>query len=214
MRHQNNTKNPTRNGSSGNNSNASVKEAFIQFMDRDFLLRKILIYMVNHRVQDFTDPLTNTIVLMATSPLQLMLCESGLLPFKTNLLPVIPYSLFSSSEKEELRMLVLSISDDHCLETMESSGQYTLSLFSTIANPIIICKKKLLMNFAYVIMHNNSEFHDPTICRILCNVILQRFMARVPVSSEIISEVIHSISEEDTSEKSGKRIKITTTSQE
>jgi hypothetical protein len=172
----------------------ATRESYIEFANQDSFLRKIIVYMVNHRVQDFSDPLTNTLVLMATSPMQLVCCESGIIPFKTSLLPVIPYALLSRDENEFIQNIILQFSDDMMHETMESSGQYTLSVFHSLSNIVHICRRQLLLNFVYVMINNNSAHCDNAVSRTLCNIILQRFMARVSVPSEMISTVIQSIS--------------------
>ena len=42
--------------------------------------------------------------------------------------------------------------------------------------------------------HNNNVYGDVAICKTLCNIILQRFMARVPVPSDMVSTVVQSFS--------------------
>ena len=172
----------------------ATRDSYIDFANHDTFLRKIIVYMVNHRVQDFSDPLTNTLILMAPSPMQMVCCESGIIPFKTSLLPVIPYALLSREENEFIQNVILQFSDDIMHETMESSGQYTLSVFHSLSNAAFICKKQLLLNFVHVMINNNSTHCDDAVSRTLCNIILQRFMARVSVPSEMISTVIQSIS--------------------
>lgn len=172
-----------------------LRESYIEFASQDAFLRKIIVYMVNHRVQDFADPLTSTLVLMATSPMQLVCCESGVLPFKTSLLPVIPYALLSIRENNFIQDIISQMSDDIMHETMESSGQYTLSIFHALSSKVFICKRQLLLNFIHVMFNNNSVYNDVAICKTLCNIILQRFMARVSVSSELISVVVQSFSD-------------------
>ncbi len=56
-----------------------LRDAFLELVLDETFLRRVLLHALNHRVQDFPDPLTTTLVLMATSPLQCSLCESGLL---------------------------------------------------------------------------------------------------------------------------------------
>ena len=172
----------------------ALREKYIEFSSQDSFLRKIIVYMVNHRVQEFSDPLTSTLVLMATSPMQMVCCESGILPFKTSLLPVIPYGLLSLKENAFIQDTISQLSDDVMHETMESSGQYTLSIFHALSSKVFLCKRQLLLNFTFVMFNNNNVYNDIAICKTLCNIILQRFMARVPVPSEMVSVVVQSFS--------------------
>ena len=172
---------------------AALRDSYIEMISQDAFLRKIIVYMVNHRVQDFSDPLTNTLVLMATSPVQMVCCESGILPFKTSLLPVIPYALLSKEDNLLIQNIISKLPDHLLHETMESSGQYTLSAFHVLPScKALLCKQKLLLNFVHVMFHNNNIYSDISICKTLCNIILQRFMAIVPVSSELVSTILHS----------------------
>jgi hypothetical protein len=183
-----------------NNGNATVnsklntlKESYIELTSQDAFLRKSIVYMVNHRVQDFADPLTSTLVLMATSPLQMVLCESGLLPFKTSLLPVIPYVYLSEEENKSMQKIISQAPDEFMHETMESSGQYTISIVPMMSNSVFVCKRQLLINFVHVIFKNNKVYGDASICKTLCNIILQRFMARVSIPSDMVTTIVQLI---------------------
>lgn len=169
---------------------SSLRESYTDLTSKDSFLRKVIVYMVNHRVQEFADPLTSTLVLMATSPLQMILCESGLLPFKTSLLPVIPYVYLSEEENFVIQNIISQAPDEFMHETMESSGQYTISIVPMTSNPVFVCKKQLLFNFVHVIFRNNKVYGDNSICKTLCNIILQRFMARVSLPSDMVSAIV------------------------
>jgi hypothetical protein len=168
---------------------AVTKDIFTSFMIEQPLLQRLLVYMVNNRIQEFTDPLTSTLVLLATSNIQLVFCESGLILFKSSLLPIFPYSLLLANEKKMLEQWVLNATDEH--ESADSSGQFamTIPLFAK-QPPAYVCKKALLSSFVHVMRHHNGTFNDPLICCTLCNIILQRFMAIVPISSDITSAIL------------------------
>jgi hypothetical protein len=169
-----------------------VRDRFMAFALEKTLLEKMLTHMVNHRVQDFQDPLTSTLVLMASSPMQMALCEAGLLPFKTNLLPVVPYSLLSVAERRCLHEIISHVPDDQVNEAIESSGQYTLTVLPFTQNmgssptTTLMCKKTLLQASIGAIMKGN----DPSVGRTLCNIVLQRFMAQIPTPSDIAGQIM------------------------
>ena len=172
----------------------SLKESFSHFLtNNDYFVRKLLVYMVNNRIQEFDDPLTRTLVLLATSALQPVFCESGLIFFKTAHLPIFPYTCLLPSEKKQFKAWV-----DHSSEAQEScdsSGQFSLALSMVPKQPLLyMCKRTLLSNFVYVMRLNNGSFHDALICNTLCNIILQRFVASVPVSSDIINSIMAQLS--------------------
>jgi hypothetical protein len=188
---------------------ASVREPFLALVHSDTFLHRMLLHMVNHRVQDFQDPLTSTLVLMATAPLQFVLCESGLLVFKTNLLPVMPYSLLHSEERAQLRSIVERLGGDALHETIESSGQYTLTVLSFTRNQTssatvhLMCKARLLLAFVELMRRQQQQpqqqHHEPNVNETIINhtlssIVLQRFWSRVSTPSDVVNNVMHHLS--------------------
>lgn len=185
---------------------------FSSVINDDDFLKRMIVYCVNKRIQDFADPLTNTLILIMTSPIQIVFCESGILPFKTSLLPVFPYSSLKPSEINVLVQIIEQSSPELQRETMESSGQYTLSIVhkqvqaSSLVNPrnttsgvcnLYICKRKLLVNFIQIMLHEeNTNSSNPNVHKTLCNIILQRLMARISIQSEIISQAVECINKD------------------
>ena len=166
----------------------TTRDAFTKLVEGP-LLRRALLHAVNHRVQDFPDPLTTTLVLMATSPLQLVLCETGLLLFKTNLLPVFPDSLLRASERAQLREWIEPLPAEQLHETVEPNGQYTLTVAPTPrAPPTLLCRRALLGVFVGL-MTSPTDAH-----RTLCHIVLQRFWSRVPTPSETVQAVMQQLS--------------------
>jgi hypothetical protein len=176
----------------------------------------MLLHLINHRVQDFQDPLTSTLVLMATSPLQFLLCESGLLVFKTNLLPVVPYTLLDPSERALLHALVAEVPEAQLHETIESSGQYTLNVLPFTHNressPAVhtLCKVRLLLGFVRAMRcaprigepaplppPPHQHQHSSVINRTLCGIVLQRFWSRVATPSESIALVMRHLNADE-----------------
>ena len=181
-----------------------VRAVFLGIVHNDDFIRRALVHMINHRVQDFQDPLTSTLVLMATAPLQLVLCESGLLLFKTNLLPVMQYGLLTGQERTDLGRIVETMAQEQLHETVECSGQYTLAVLPVASHyggnaaPFHLCKQQLLLNFVDAMMLADGEAQpsrDPTVCGTLCSIVLQRFWSRVCTSSEIVSAVMARLAE-------------------
>jgi hypothetical protein len=219
--------------------NEKVYSLFFSTVNNEDFLRRIIVHTINQRIQDFQDPLTNTMTLILTSPIQIMFCESGVLPFETSLLPVIPYSILTNEELLVFKDIIVSTSSANQKETMESSGQYTLYIHrnavkanSTIAsllhsnnsssaatnsssstsdskkvkssntstqsssnrkNVLYISKKKALNIFVELMLNRESMRNNPNVCRVLCDIIIQRLMARMSIPSDIISEIIEKI---------------------
>ena len=180
----------------------TLRDAFLELVLDEAFLTRVLLHALNHRVQDFPDPLTTTLVLMATSPLQCSLCESGLLLFKTHLLPVVPFGLLRHDEMARLRALIEPLTSAELHETIESNGQFTLQLlpFSSpqaapplraastrVAPTSTVCSRRLLLVFVDALLSQTSTSID--VNRTLCNIVLQRFLSRVITSSEVVNAV-------------------------
>ena len=170
----------------------ALRDAFLELVLDEAFLRRVLLHALNHRVQDFPDPLTTTLVLMTTSPLQCSLCESGLLLFKTHLLPVVPFGLLRHDEMARLRALIEPLGAAELHETIESNGQFTLQLLPFAAQrcgaPTTVCSRRLLLVFVDALLTQTSTSAD--VNRTLCNIVLQRFLSRVTTSSDVVNAVM------------------------
>jgi len=121
-------------------------------------------------------------------------CESGLILLKTSLLPVFQYSLLTKEELLFLEALIHEAPIEGQQETMESSGQYTLTLYPVFNSAFVFYdKRKILWNFVYVMFRFNDDYQDKVVCKTLCNIILQRLMARTSISSDVVSGVVEHI---------------------
>jgi hypothetical protein len=175
-----------------------MREAFLELVLDAHFLRRILLHAVNHRVQDFPDPLTTTLVLMATSPVQCVLCETGLLLFKTHLLPVFPYNLLRRDELTRLHALIAPLSAEALHETIESNGQYTLTALSftqttggRAASTPHLCRRALLQAFVDLLLHQSTHPEIASdVNRTLCNIVLQRFLSRVSTPSDVVTHIM------------------------
>lgn len=169
----------------------AAKKRFATIFEDNLLIQKMLIYFINNRIQDFVDPLTTTLYLMMSTPLQFVLCESGILPFKTNLLSVFPYNLLQKEHLKNLETIILEVPVEHHRETMETSGQYTLSIPLNKPNcHTFVNQKKVLENFVIVIFKNNKVYEDLNVCKTLCNIVLQRLMSKIQFSSDLIEYIV------------------------
>jgi hypothetical protein len=172
-------------------NSTDIYKEFLLLINKDTFIQRFVIHSINQRVQEFSDPITTTLLLLVNTPINIVLCESGILPFKTNLLPVFPYGSLYIEEIKTLNHIVKTAPIELQRETVESSGQYTLTIGPPKGSkPQFICKNKILMNFVYVMFKYNNIRDDFRVCKTLCNIIVQRLMARVPISSDVIADVM------------------------
>ena len=89
-----------------------LRAEFLHLVADSTFLRRVLVHSVNNRVQDFADPLTSTLILMANSPLQLVFCEAGVLLFKNPALQVFPFDKLCSAHRAQLEAMVVRVGAD------------------------------------------------------------------------------------------------------
>jgi hypothetical protein len=170
---------------------AAARETYLALLlESDAFLQRALSHMVNHRIQNFADPLTQTLVLMATTPAQMVLCESGLLLLRTNQLPVIPYTLLSKEERAALGALIRAQPPGSLHETVEPSGQYTLTVLPS-SDGLFLHRERLLLAFVELLSH--APRANPAVNRTLCHIIFQRFVARVTTPTDVQTTVVNHI---------------------
>ena len=173
-----------------NHSLDKIKDEFLSFFQTSSFVQKIIVNHINNRVQDFPDPITNTLVLMVSSPMQVVFCEVGILLFKTSNLPVLPYSTLSIKERKYLETMMAEIDSTFLQETYHGCGKFSVQINIGMGN--YIPKQTLLLAFVDV-MRKQKEFKEECILQRLSDIIVQRFLSNVSVQSDDIAIVMQSI---------------------
>lgn len=99
---------------------------YMNFISDPELLCRIYIYYVNHRLYEHSDPLTKTLILMSTAPVQFVLCESGILPFNTSELPIFPFTDLFPEQRDRLFQMIKNIPPHNISEISSGNGGITL----------------------------------------------------------------------------------------
>ena len=168
-----------------------LKARILNFLLQEHLIKQMVINHINNRVQEFADPITSTLVLMATVPLQMVFCEEGLLLFKSTHLPLLPYSALRLADKEFLLEFLDGLPEQQLHETYHGCGKYSVQAGrSSVLG--LMPKRKLLLAFVDIIM-NQRDFKDKGILRRLGDIIVQRFLSSVSVHSDDITAVMDQI---------------------
>lgn len=171
-------------------SHDRVKKDLTLFFKRSCILQKIIVNNINNRVQDFPDPITSTLILMASSPMQFVFCENGILLFKTSNLPVLPYTSLNDEEREFLRNILEQVDTAHLVETYYGCGKFAVQMHVGTGN--YVEKKGLLLAFVEV-MQKQKDFKEASVLQRLSDIILQRFLSNISVHSDDITLVIEKI---------------------
>ena len=171
-------------------SSGTNKAHLVQFLLQRHLLRQIITNHINNRVQEFSDPITSTLILMATSPLQIVFCDEGLVLFKTTHLPIFPYSMLKAEDRKFLLDLLHGLEEAQTQESYHGCGKFSVQVYR--GNYGFLPKKDLLLAFVDIMMHQ-IDFKDKTILQRLSDIIIQRFLSAISVHSDDIAVVMDSI---------------------
>jgi hypothetical protein len=175
---------------SRNISLEKIRKDFLNFFQSPHIIQKIIVNHINNRSQDFPDPITSTLVLMVSSPMQVVFCEGGVLLFKTSNLPVLPYNLLTKKERNVLRKMMDEIDSAFLQETYHGCGKFSVQINMGTGN--YLPKKTLLLAFVDV-MRRQKEFKEKCIIQRLSDIIVQRFLSNISVQSDDIALVMQSI---------------------
>lgn len=171
----------------------AVQARYQKWLCDDTLLCQMYVFFVKHRLQDIHDPLTHTLVLMATTPIQFVLCESGVMPFKTPNLPVYPFTDMTYQQRVDIAGILSDVPYRRISESVEGCGKISV----TVSLPSLTFVDKLLVMRAFVqaVMIGPQSIctSDDRIPQRFCKIIFQRFMSSVSVSATHTSEILHLI---------------------
>ena len=167
-----------------------LRKELIQFFQAPSMIQKIMVNHINNRVQEFPDPITSTLILMVSSPIQVVFCEEGVLLFKTSNLPVLPYNVLSDAEKRFLRDKLSGLDNALLHETYHGCGKFSVQI--NVGGGIYMPKTCLLLAFVDV-MSKQKGFKEKSILQRLSDIIIQRFLSNISVHSDDITVVMEKI---------------------
>ena len=170
--------------------NDQNKSSLLSFFQRPTIIQKVLVNHINNRNQDFPDPITSTLILMVSSPMQIEFCELGIVLFKTNNLPVLPYTLLNEEESKFIKDVLSEIDNSMLTETYYGCGKFSVQL--NIGRGVYLPKKSVLLAFVRV-MQKQKDFKEICILQRLSDIIIQRFLSTISVHPDDISEVMEKI---------------------
>ena len=178
--------------SSSSSSEQQQKAKMFAFITQRRLLKQMITNHINNRVQEFPDPITSTLILMASSPVQTVFCDEGLILFKTTHLPIFPYSMLETEDRKFLLRALEEVDDAHLQETYNGCGKFSVHVFYKKGHFGFIPKKDLLLAFVEIMMEQ-ADIKDQSILQRLADIIVQRFLSSISVQSDDIAAVMEHI---------------------
>ena len=172
-------------------SNAdTLHTQFMEFLSDPELLCSMYVFFVNHRMYEHTDPLTKTLILMSTAPVQFVLCESGILPFNTSELPVFPFTDLLPTQKSKLIQMLLSIPSASITESSYGNGSISIRAALGHSSSCFMDRGIILNAFIRAVkLFSRLPDEDNCIPNKFCHIIFQRYISSISLPQAISDTV-------------------------
>ena len=137
-------------------------------------LRTMMIYLCNSSLGSVVDPVTNTLFLMLSSPVSVVLSQVGVAPFKSHGNMVFPYRFMNDDQKAFLREFVLDtkpLVSGLMVATQIGGG----CILGANSNKKLVHIPPISVFAAFCDAVKGSTVHKDTVVqRGICNIIIQR----------------------------------------
>ena len=165
---------------------------YTHWLSNNELLCQMYVFFVNNRLHDTQDPLTHTLILMTTMPIQFVFCESGVLPFRTPNLPIYPFTDMTRQQRVDIAALLSEVPSQNINESVEGCGK--ISVVISLGTRTFV--EKVLMTRAFihaVVGRSQLPLTYSTLPRRFCRIIFQRFISSVSMTPSQVNELLEYI---------------------
>ena len=139
-------------------------------------LEHFLIYICNASTMDTTDPISNMIVLVLSSPVCISLSNIGVRVFKTTSIATIPYYLLDRTQEQIVhRLCTFMKNSGECSVISDSSGGFTVK-FPPSATPLFADKQDVMQSLQDAI-NGTVGYGDDEVKNRVFQIISQRISA-------------------------------------
>jgi hypothetical protein len=161
---------------------ASVVQAFFEGPER---MQKSISVLCESNLKQNTDTITPTLLAMLSYPLQVQLTAVGWQPFKSKDL-TYPYNQMTQEQKQVLRStLVSGITDTPPHPQLPLSRRWGVfehaMMYRTTGAPPAFLKPLDVLSALCSSVLNSSAYQDKRLRVAICNILLQRVQASVPL---------------------------------
>eukprot|EP00961_Rhodomonas_salina_P089550 1204244-Rhodomonas_salina.3 len=156
-----------------------------EFLDEG-TLQRLLIHACNNATPYLVDPVTDIVSTMLRSPLEIMLCSTGLMPFKNTPNIVLPFNLMTPVQRKSLNDLISSSLSNTNNSTIKFRSNCILICFNGVKRKLQqLTVESVLMSMCSAIMNSTSFVHIDKKKRVaLCNILLQRIGCEIHIKHE------------------------------
>jgi hypothetical protein len=161
-------------------------------------LENVVCHMCNQSAGIVADPITETLMVMLTTPLSVVITEAGVAIFRNQPAMVLPYVNMNSEQLLYIQKTVDTLVNNSVEENMELKGHIQMGGGCIVMVPnqkkykdFIIDNEALL--HAFITSVGKSKQYDTWTKRALSSIIIQRLSCTVNIPKEVIlSATTHS----------------------
>jgi hypothetical protein len=154
-------------------------------------LQNIICHLCNQSAGLVSDPITETLTVIATTPLSLVITEAGIVIFKDRPNMVFPYTNMNSEQLIYVKGLVDNLVENSTGDNQKLKGRVQMGRGCIIMMPspthhqeFIIKKEDLL--YAFIECINKSHYYNQWTKKSLCSIIMQRLSCTVNLPKDIL----------------------------
>lgn len=139
------------------------------------------------------DPITHTLCMMITTPVQIMLTQVGVAPFKDKNTSIFPYKLMNDEQKQFLRDFVME-TETHVsglIASVQIGGGCVLC--RRIERGGVFLEPGLVLSAFCQNVQESKTHKNPAIQRSICNIVIQRVGGQVLLDKDVLQKVLKSM---------------------
>jgi hypothetical protein len=157
-------------------------------------LQNVICHLCNQGGGLVSDPITETLSVMATTPISLVITEAGVAMFKNKPTMVFPYSNMNSEQLLYITKLVDTLVQNSTEENLKLKGHVQMGGGCIIVIPtqthhqdFIVKKNDLLHAFVESVYKSQRNNYTPWTKKALCSIILQRLSCTTNLPKDILN---------------------------
>ena len=147
-------------------------------------LRRVMNTFCNDSVGQVVDPITETLCMMLTTPLQLVVTEVGVTLFRDKNTHVFPYPQMTRAQIDYVKGVVRDAFGLNCAPRggLQMGGGCVIKFDTT--NPSMLLSPTEVFEAFFQSVFESKVYTDPGVRYNVCNIVLQRVLSCIYLSNE------------------------------
>jgi hypothetical protein len=154
-------------------------------------LQIIICHLCNQSAGLVSDPITETLTVIATTPLSLVITEAGMALFKDKPNMVFPYTSMNCEQLLYVKSLVDSLVEKSTEDDVKLKGHVQMGGGCIIMMPTLTHNQECMIKTqdllcAFIESVNKSQNYKPWTKKALCSIIMQRLSCTVNLPKNVL----------------------------